>query len=209
MVRRLLAAALAALSLSGCSLGLTAPPVRYFEIVTSGAQPLAGRKLPPVAVPDFRSLSPYDHLRLVIRKSPVELEANRTLQWATLPGRMLAQGLAARLQGTDRFESVLHEGTPQPPYEIQGLVQAIELTTKPATAHLALRVTVRRSENGAVIDEQSVDETRPVKGRGAADGVLELRDMYNQVLDRLTPQIIDAIQRDVQQASSRSTGASQ
>lgn len=188
--------------LTGC--GLTAPAVRYFEIRPTPAEHRAGPPLPSILVPDFSCIAAYDNLRLIIRKSPVELAASRNLQWTTVPGRMLAQGLRARLESTGRFETVRREATPRPPYSVEGLVQVIELSEeKSPTVRLGLHLNVRRNADGAAIGEESVDETRPVNGRDPADGILALRDLYSQVLDGVTDHVIAAIEQDLQRPPAR------
>ncbi len=199
MTRRLLLFTLVAATLAGCSL-LSSPPVRYFEIQPTPGQPGPGGKLPAVLVPDFRAVSPYDRLRVVIRKSPVELQADRTLQWATEPGRMLAQGLRARLQASGRFASVRRQSSPQPPYAVDGQIDALEIDDVSHTAHLALRLSVRRTEDGTLVAQLSADEQQPVKSRDPADGILALRNIYSHMLDDLDARVIDTIEQDLHRA---------
>ncbi|HVN83462.1 MAG TPA: ABC-type transport auxiliary lipoprotein family protein [Candidatus Binatia bacterium] len=195
-MQRLGVLAVLALGIAGCS--LTAKPVRYFELRPTRAERQAGPPLPSILVPDFGCVAAYDQLRLVIRKSAVEFAASRNLQWTTAPGRMLAQGLRARLEGTGRFETVRREATPRPPYTVEGLVQTIELSEEQApTVQLALHLNIRRSNDGTVIDEASIDEARPVGSRDPAASVLVLRDLYSQVLAGVTDRIISAIERDL------------
>ncbi|MBI1815146.1 MAG: membrane integrity-associated transporter subunit PqiC [Deltaproteobacteria bacterium] len=187
--------------LVGCS--LSAPQVRYFEIRPTAAAKKEGAQLPSILVPDFSCIAAYDHLRLVIRKSPVEVVSSRNLQWTTTPGRMLAQGLRSRLEATGRFETVRREANPRPPYVIEALVQTIELSTEQAaTARLALHLNVRRSADGSVIGEEFVDESRTVTGRDQADGILALRDLYSQILDGVSDNIIAVIERDLQRPAA-------
>lgn len=201
MRRRRLLFTLAAAVLAGCSL-LSSPPVRYFEIQPTAGQPLPGAKLPALLVPDFSAVSPYDRLRVVIRKSPVELRADRTLQWATEPGRMLAQGLRARLQASERFESVRRQTSPQPPYAVDGQIEALEIDDVSHTVRLALRLSVRRTEDGVLIDQITSDEQQPVKSRRPADGILALRDIYSHMLDGLAERVIDAVRKDLPGAAA-------
>ena len=185
-----------AVLVTGC--GLTAPAVRYFEIRPTPAERQSGPPLPSILVPDFSCIAAYDNLRLVIRKSAVELAASRNLQWTTVPGRMLAQGLRSRLENTGRFETVRREASPRPPYSVEGLVQVIELSEEKApTARLALHLNVRRNADGAAIGEESIDESRPIGGRDPAEGILALRDLYSQVLDGVTDRVIAAIEQDL------------
>ncbi|MBI4516065.1 MAG: membrane integrity-associated transporter subunit PqiC [Deltaproteobacteria bacterium] len=183
------------LVLTGC--GITAPRVRYFEIRPAPAGALAGPKLPAILVPDFGCVSAYDHLRVVIRRSPVEVGASRSLQWSTVPGRMLAQGLSERLEQSRRFENVRREAKPKPPYTLEGQVQVIELNEHPTrTVRLGFHLSVRRSEDGTVIGEETIDETRPAPGGDPADGILVLRDLYSEILDGVTARVIAALERD-------------
>jgi ABC-type uncharacterized transport system auxiliary subunit len=185
-----------ALVVAGC--GLTAPPVRYFEVRPVRGEAASGAKvLPSIVVPNFSCLSAYDHLRVVVRRSPVEVVTSRNLQWTTTPGRMLSQGMRLYLEGTGRFETVRRDAKPLPPYTVEGQVQVIELIEDPEpSARLALHVNVRRSADGAVVAEESIDETRKAKSGDAADGVLALRDLYTEVLERLSAEVIAAIEKD-------------
>lgn len=183
----------------GC--GFTAAPVRYFEVRPAivGAQP--GPTLPSIVVRDFACLPAYDQLRVVIRTSPVEVVTRRNLQWITVPGRMLAQGLRSRLEEIGRFETVRKTTSPRAPYIIEALVHVIELSETPKlTARLALQLTVRRRADGEVICEESVDESQPAEGRSPADGILALREVYSRILDGLTDRIVAAVQTDLQEA---------
>jgi ABC-type uncharacterized transport system auxiliary subunit len=183
--------------LAACA--LTAPQVRYFEIRPILGPPQPGPKLPSILVPDFSCLAAYDHLRLVVRKSPVEVGGSRSLQWTTVPGRMLAQGLRARLEASGRFETVRREASPRPPYTVEGQVQVIELSEeKEATARLALHLNVRRSADGVVIGEEFIDESRPFDRSDSANGVLVMRDLYSQILDGVTEKVIAAVAGDLQ-----------
>lgn len=204
MRRARLVAALVALVTTGC--GLTAPAVRYFELRPTPAERRPGPLLPSILVPDFSCIAAYDNLRLVIRKSPVEVAASRNLQWTTVPGRMLAQGLRARLESTGRFETIRREASPRPPYTVEGLVQIIELSEeKSPTARLALHLNVRRNSDGSVMGEQSPDETRPVSGHDPAQGVMTLRDLYSQMLDQIADYIISVVEQDVQRQATHGT----
>lgn len=201
MVRRLLLITLATLALAGCSF-FTARPVRYFEIQPTPGKPVPGPKLPTVLVPDFGSATPYDRLRVVIRKSTVELQDDRTLQWVSVPGRMLAQGLRDRLEAAGRFESVRREASPRPPYLIEGYVEALEIDDVSDTARLKVHVSILRTDGGVLVDETTVDEQRPVNGHGRSEAIMVLRDIYSQLLDGLTERIINAIQQDVQRTAA-------
>lgn len=198
MRRKLLGAQLGIYLLVTAGCGFTAPPVRYFEIRPTSIDRQAGPKLPSILVPDFGCLSAYDHLRLVLRKSPVEVVTSRSLQWTTSPGRMLAQGLRSRLDATGRFETVQRDARPRPPYAVEGLVQAIELSEAPRlTARLALDVRVRRTVDGSVLREELIEESQPAEGDSPGDGVLALRELYSHILDRLSARIISAIEEDL------------
>lgn len=201
MVRRVLLATMAALALAGCSL-FSARPVRYFEIQPTPGKPVPGPKLPAVLVPDFGSATPYDRLRVVIRKSTVELQDDRTLQWVSAPGRMLAQGLRDRLEAAERFESVRREASPRPPYAIEGQVEALEIDDVSGTARLKVHLSIRRTDGGVLIDETTFDEQRPVNGHNRSEAIVVLRDIYSQLLDRVTERIINAIQQDVQRTAA-------
>jgi ABC-type uncharacterized transport system auxiliary subunit len=191
----ILAACLVAI-LPACS--FTAAPVRYFEIRPPGPERHSGSKLPSVMVPDFSCLSAYDHLRVVLRKSTVEVLTSRNLQWTTVPGRMIAQGLRGYLEATGRFETVRRDAKPPPPYTIEGLLQVIELDEKPKlSARLAMHINVRRSADGSVIGEEFIDQTRAAKGGDFADGVMALRDLYAEVLADLSGRIIAAVEEDL------------
>jgi ABC-type uncharacterized transport system auxiliary subunit len=191
----------AVLIAAGC--GFTAPPIRYFEIRPEAVGTQPGPKLPSIMVPDFACLSAYDQLRVVLRKSPVEVMTSRNLQWTTVPGRMLAEGLRSRLSEIGRFEMVRREASPRPPYTVEGLVQLIELSEKPKlTARLALQVDVRRTADGEIISEESVDESQPAKGDSPTDGILALQELYSHILDDLSRRIIAAIEKDIQGAKA-------
>jgi ABC-type uncharacterized transport system auxiliary subunit len=191
----------AVLIAAGC--GFTAPPIRYFEIRPEAVGTQPGPKLPSIMVPDFACLSAYDQLRVVLRKSPVEVMTSRNLQWTTVPGRMLAEGLRSRLSEIGRFEMVRREASPRPPYTVEGLVQLIELREKPKlTARLALQVDVRRTADGEIISEESVDESQPAKGDSPTDGILALQELYSHILDDLSRRIIAAIEKDIQGAKA-------
>jgi ABC-type uncharacterized transport system auxiliary subunit len=199
--RRRLMALVTVSVLAGCS--FTAPPVRYFEVRPPRGERQDGPTLPSVIVPNFSCLSAYDHLRVVMRRSPVEVVTSRELQWTTVPGRMLAQGLRYYLEGTGRFATVRRDAKPRPPYTIEGQVQVIELdATSALTAHLALHVNVRRSADGSVIAEEFIDDSEPAGGRDPSDGVLALRELFGRVLQRLSGRIIAAIEKDVSAPSS-------
>jgi len=186
----------------GCS--LSAPPVRYFEVRPPAVEKQDGPRLPSIIVPNFSCLSAYDHLRVVVRRSPVEVATSRTLQWTTVPGRMFAQGLRFHLESTGRFETVRRDAKPVPPYTIEGQVQAIELIESPGMAgHLALHLNVRRSEDGTVIGEKFVDATRAADGDDVSDGVLAVRELYAAELEDLTTWIVDVIEQDLGRAGSR------
>ena len=190
------------IGVSACS--LTSPQVRYFELRPTLGSPEPGPKLPSILVPDFSCLAAYDHLRLVVRKSPVEVSGSRSLQWTTVPGRMLAQGLRARLESTGRFETVRREASPRPPYTVEGLVQVVELSEeKEPLARLAMHLNIRRSSDGTVIGEEFIDESRPYNGRDPASGILAMRELYSKILDGASTQIITVIERDVQDQTVR------
>jgi ABC-type uncharacterized transport system auxiliary subunit len=195
-IRAALAAALAA-ALMACS--LSAPPIRYFEVrPTRGEAATAAPTLPSVIVPNFSCLSAYDHLRVVVRRSDVEVVTSRSLQWTTVPGRMLSQGVRYYLEGTGRFETVRRDAKPRPPYTVEGQVQVIELIEKPApAARLALHVNVRRSADGVVIAEEFIDESRKADGADPGDGILAMRALYTEILARLSARVIAAIEKDV------------
>ena len=187
--------AVAAAFLVGC--GFTAPRVRYFDVRPIGIERQEGERLPPIAVPDFGCSSTYDHVRVVLRRSPVEVVSSRNLQWTTAPGRMLAQGMRYRLGETGRFESVKRDKGVRLPYTAEGVVQAIELNEEPRlTARLALQVSVRRSLDGIVIYEESVDETQAASGEDPAEGVVALRALYSEILDGLVERVIKAVEDD-------------
>lgn len=195
MVRRLRCLVLVALC--GCGFA-AAPPVRYFEVRPPAAESQQQARLPSVMVPDFSCLSAYDHLRVVQRRSPVEVITSRNLQWTTPPGRMLAQGMRVQLESTGRFETVRRDVMPRPPYIIEGQVQAIELSSgSPMTARLALHINVRRSADGAVIGEESIDDTAEAGGGDVTAGVLELRDLYGRILAGLSARIAAVIEEDL------------
>jgi ABC-type uncharacterized transport system auxiliary subunit len=206
MARRLLLITLTTLALAGCSF-FTARPVRYFDIQPTPGKPVPGPKLPTVLVPDFNSATPYDRLRLVIRKSIVELQADRTLQWVSVPGRMLAQGLRSRLEATERFENVRREASPRPPYVVEGRVEALEIDDVSDTARLKVRLSIRRTDDGVLIDQTTVDEQHPANGHKPSEAILVLRDIYSQQLDGLTERIINVLQQDVQRTAARGKGA--
>jgi len=173
--------------------------VRYFEVRPEGVGRQPGPKLPSIMIADFGSLSAYDQLRVVLRKSPVEVVTSRNLQWTTVPGRMLAQGLRSRLTDMGRFEMVRREATPRPPYTVEGLVELIELSEKPKlTARLALQVSVRRTADGEILTEESVEESRTAEGDNPGDGISALQELYSHILDGLAHRIIAAIEEDLQ-----------
>jgi ABC-type uncharacterized transport system auxiliary subunit len=186
---------LAATLVVGCS--FAAPPIRYFEVRAPQATAGEGAMLPSVVVPNFSCLAAYDHLRVVMRRSPVEVVTSRTLQWTTVPGRMIAQGVRVQLEGTKRFETVRRDAKPLPPYSVEGQVQVIELNEHPSmSARLALHINVRRTTDGAVIEELFIDETAPAGGNDAADGVLALRDLFGRILEDLAARVVKAIEDD-------------
>jgi ABC-type uncharacterized transport system auxiliary subunit len=192
---------LAAVLIGGC--GFTAPRVRYFEVRPTSIERQEGATLPSITVLDFACMSTYDSVRVVVRRSPVEVVTSRNLQWTTVPGRMLAQGLRYRLEETGRFESIRRDTRVRPPYMVDGLVQVIELDKEPhLTARLALQVKVQRSVDGTVIREDFVEESEPADGNRPGDGVLALRDLYSHILDGLTKKIIAAIEHDLQSSGS-------
>jgi len=189
----------ALISLTAAACSFTAPPVRYFEVGPGTIERHAGPRLPSVLVPDFECAPAYDNLRLVLRKSPVELSTSRNLQWTTAPGRMLAHGLRLQLEGTGRFEAVARAATPPPPYRVEGFVRAIELDEQPTlTARLALDVSVRRSADDRVLYENVVDQTRAASNQKPVDGVLALRELYGIMLQGMVTQIMTAIENDQQ-----------
>jgi len=189
--------AMVAVMLAGCSFA-SAPPVRYFEVRAPRAEVREGIMLPSVIVPNFSCLAAYDHLRVVLRRSDVEVVTSRTLQWTTVPGRMMAQAVRFHLEATTRFESVRRRARPEPPYAVEGQVQVIELTESPSMgARLGLHINVRRTADGAVIDELFIDESTTADGRDPADGVLALRQLLGRILDDLGERVIAAIENDV------------
>jgi ABC-type uncharacterized transport system auxiliary subunit len=185
------------ISLTAAACGFTAAPVRYFEVGPGTIERQTGPQLPAVLVPDFDCAPAYDNLRLVMRRSPVEVSTTRNLQWTTAPGRMLAHGLRRQLEGTGRFEAVGRAVTPPPPYRVEGFVRAIELDKQPTlTARLALDVSVRRTADGRVIHEDLVAQSRAASGQKPADGVLALRELYGIMLQGISARIIAAIETD-------------
>jgi uncharacterized lipoprotein YmbA len=186
--------------------GFTAPRVRYFEVRPTIIDRQAGPFLPAIQVPDFDCVSTYDQVRIVVRRSPVEVVTSRNLQWTTGPGRMLAQGLRERLEATGRFEAVSRTPTRRPRYAIDGLVQVIELDEAPTwTARLALEATLRRTD-GEVLLVSRVEESQNAAGRTPADGVLALRALYSRFLDGLTQKIIAAIEQDLRRRGAADGG---
>lgn len=196
--------ALIALVLAGCSFA-AAPPVRYFEVRAPAAEVREGAMLPSVIVPNFSCLAAYDHLRVVLRRSPVEVVTSRTLQWTTVPGRMIAQGVRFHLEATKRFETVRRRARPLPPYAVEGQVQVIELNESPSMgARLGMHISVRRTADGTVIEELFIDESATADGRDPADGVLALRDLLGRILEGLDDRVIEAIENDVRRTSAGS-----
>jgi hypothetical protein len=110
----------------------------------------------------------------------------------------MAQGMRVHLESTGRFETVRRDVMPRPPYIIEGQVQAIELGEgSAATVRLALHINVRRSADGAVIGEASIDETAEAPRGDVSAGVLALRDLYARILDDLGGRIGAVIEEDL------------
>lgn len=200
-VRRLRTAiAVAAAGLvAACS--FAAPPVRYFEVRPPAPERQQGKLLPSIMIPDFSCVAAYDNLRLTMRKSPVEVVTTRTLQWSTVPGRMIAQGFRLYMEGTGRFTSVRRDIKPKPPYTIEGQVQVIELNEVPSlSARLAIHLNIRRNADDAVIAEDFIDESLAAKGSDPADGVTALRTLEEQILSRVSVWVIGVIEADLRGA---------
>ncbi len=195
---------MAAVVLAGCSFA-AAPPVRYFEVRAPREEPHEGAMLPSVIVPNFSCLAAYDHLRVVLRRSDVEVVTSRTLQWTTVPGRMMAQAVRFHLEATTRFESVRRRARPEPPYAVEGQVQVIELSESPTMgARLGLHINVRRTADGTVIEELFIDESTTADGTDPADGVLALRQLLGRILHDLDERVIQAIENDVRSGAAGS-----
>jgi ABC-type uncharacterized transport system auxiliary subunit len=199
-VRTMLLALLAAVV--GCS--FVAPPIRYFEVrpaIPEHAKTSAP-VLPPIIIPDFSCVAAYDNLRVVMRKSPVEVLTSRSLQWTTVPGRMIAQGFRLYMESTGRFQTVRRDQKPKPPYSIEGQVQVIELNEVPKmSARLAMHLNVRRNADDAVIAEEYYDESRDAAGNDPGAGVTALRELYGDILARASAKLIEAIAADVKGAA--------
>ena len=193
-----------AVVLAGCMFA-AAPPVRYFEVRAPREEPHAGAMLPSVIVPNFSCLAAYDHLRVVLRRSDVEVVTSRRLQWTTVPGRMMAQAVRVHLKATTRFESVRRRARPEPPYAVEGQVQVIELSKSPTMgARLGMHINVRRTSDGGVIEELFIDESTTADGSGSGRRCPGAPSSCSvRILHDLDERVIQAIENDVRAGGRR------
>lgn len=157
------AAALAALSLSGCLGGLgggaAPPPVQYYTLTAPAAAAHGRNQGMTIAVEELRADAPFDDRRMVHRAGSYRLSYDDDHQWAASPGVLVSDCLRRAYQATGRFGLVLSEASSETTAILGGRLLAFEqLDTRPGTGRIALELTLRDAETGRILWTRRTEE---------------------------------------------------
>lgn len=161
-----------ALLVAGCA---TSPSPNLYTV---NMEPSAESGSPVnIAIARLRVAESLHNKRILIKKSPTEIEYYATAQWAASLDEILQEKLAAEFGPMD---------TDRPTYALSGTLQAFEQVDRPdgAEAHVKLKLEVREageSQYSTPLIAKVYDVYLPVDGDTAGDVVKTLSACLEEV----------------------------
>lgn len=192
-----LAAALAATAIlaAGC-FGGGQPPRTYFTLqypVVDAARAYAGPTWPfSLRVRPLDITLAYDKQEIVYRTSPYEFQYYWFKLWAAKPQKIVSELIASHLMHTGMVDEVTTKILDRlPDYELSGEVVAIEELDAEEVwfAHLAMRLSLVRFEDGQIVWQGSFDDRKRVYERQPVFVVKAMSVLLEQQLRAATEQI--------------------
>lgn len=182
--------------LAGC-VGGSGVQRRYYSISYNLNQDLRvyqNHRYPvTLRVERFQSSQAYDRNELVYRTNAHEFQYDYFRLWAAKPRKMMREVVAGHLKHANLFENVvINIGDRIPEYELRGEILAIEELDASADvwfAHLAMRFTLVRFEDGKRIWEYDFDERRQVYNRMPVHVVRTLSEILEDEMVTVTQKL--------------------
>ena len=192
-----------ALLFPACFGSSSTPQMQYFWLpLWENVTPYKGEPLPVVIQVESLDVEPaYDHLRIVYRVSPVQLQHYRVRQWVVKPGRLFKSALWRYLQATRRFQLVVGVPRPLPNYVLRGRVLALEqMELGPKRdkwyARVSLHLRLHRAVDGKVIWSLTFDDRARIKVYKPGVVVAGMTSVLRTQMERNLPKMVEAIKQD-------------
>lgn len=144
------------------------PALRHYTLAVSGgaARPVAGGAT--LAVTPLVADSAYDTDQLVYRLSPYRLDYYNYHRWSAHPGLLVADFLRRAYARTGLFRQVLGDASSDAAWVLAGRIAAFEEVDESPErwqAHVALELSLRDPQSGAVAWSAAYDRREPMPER--------------------------------------------
>ncbi|MCW5891297.1 MAG: membrane integrity-associated transporter subunit PqiC [bacterium] len=179
MTRLLVALALAAALVSGCSLARETPAVRYYVLALEPAAPTA---MPgPVRVGTFTADPAYGSARMAVRPSPYRIDYSSYHRWAAPPRSLVAATVR------DYYAHVPDDGRTY--LDVEGQVRRLETVRDGQGERAVIDVQLRAVRGGEVLVDRVYAEEEPLDGKGADAAAAATSRALGRALARFTADV--------------------
>jgi uncharacterized lipoprotein YmbA len=166
------------------------PETRYYQLAAPASAAPAGDAV--VVLEPLETDTAYDDERIVYRTSPYRLDYYQYQRWASPPGSMVSDYLAAALARTGRFRALPRELTTDAPVVLGGRVLAIEEVDQRRdhwVGRIALELTLTDARTGAALWTKRFDETEPLAAQTPEGLAAALSTAMERVVSSAAPAI--------------------
>lgn len=183
----LLPSALSVIALAGCG----AVPLKQYYTLNYLPSPSRVRVCDSayqcvIRLRDFDIEEAYDRPEIVYRQSPFQLQYDYYRSWAVKPSRMITDLVYKHLLTANLVSSVVrrYDEGPKPDHELSGMIEAIDEYDSQELwfAHLALRMTLTKISDGAVLFEKRFDLRKRVYEHKPENVIRELSSLLELIM---------------------------